>query len=323
MHGTPKSKGGPPPGRNPPVADSEALLRGLTIVIPAYNEEEAIDHVVNAVQTTVGRIDRQLGIPTEVLVVDDGSTDDTSQRVSSHTAVRYIRHRTNRGYGAALKTGLRHAQYDLVAIIDADATYPAEKLLDLCQLLLNERLDMAVGARTGSEVAIPWLRRPAKWFLAKLAGYVAGEPIPDLNSGLRVLDRRSTLRFLSLLPDGFSFTTTITLAMLSNGYRVGYLSIDYAVRIGRSKIHPVRDTLAFLQLVARIALYFAPLKVFLPVSGALLLCAVLVGAGTHWVFGRLADISTLLLFVTGLQIAAIGLLAELIVRRLPNYFRED
>lgn len=320
--GTHRSRHATPWGDEPRPGGLPETSPGLSVVIPAYDEEGAIDQVVESTRAIVGRLERELGLPGEVLVVDDGSTDETCQRAEGHAGVRCIRHRVNRGYGAALKTGLRNARYDLVAIIDADGTYPAERLPELCRLLLDESLDMVVGARTGSDVAIPRVRRPAKWMLAKLAGYVAGEPIPDLNSGFRVFRRSTALRFLSLLPDGFSFTTTITLAMLGNGYRVAYQPIDYAARIGRSKIHPLRDTLAFLQLVARIALYFAPLKVFLPMSAVLLLSSVAVAAVSHWALGRLADVSTVVLFMAGLQIAAIGLLAELIVRRLPNFFRE-
>jgi hypothetical protein len=126
-----------------------------------------------------------------------------------------------------------------------------------------------------------------------------------------------------MLPDGFSFTTTITLAMLSNGYLLEYVPINYHARIGRSKIRPVKDTLNFIELVLRIALYFSPLKIFLPLSASLIVLSLIWGLFTTFVLGKLADVSTLVIAMTGIQVGVIGLLAELINRRLPNYYREE
>ena len=183
---------------------------------------------------------------------------------------------------------------------------------------------MVVGARIGKKnVAIPILRRPAKWFIRRLASAVAGQPIPDLNSGLRVFRRKAALRFFSLLPNGFSFTTTLTLGMLSNDYLVQYVPIDYYRRVGRSKIRPVRDSLSFIGLVLRIALYFAPMKIFLSVSSVLLLLAACVASYSKLVAGQLADVTTLVIVMTAVQIAVLGLLAELINRRMPNFYRKN
>jgi hypothetical protein len=175
----------------------------------------------------------------------------------------------------------------------------------------------------GEEVAIPVSRRPAKWFLGKLANYVAGEHIPDLNSGLRVFRRDIALRFGSILPDTFSFTTTITLAMLTNRYLVDYVPINYYARVGKSKIRPVQDTLNFLQLVWRIALYFAPLKLFLPLSALIFLLAVGWALFTLLYWGRLADVTTLVIVLTAFQVAVIGMLAELINKRSPSYHKDE
>ena len=172
--------------------------------------------------------------------------------------------------------------------------------------------------RTGENVAIPAIRRPAKWFIGVLANLVAGETIPDLNSGLRVFRRSLVMEFFDILPDGFSFTTTITLGMLTNGYLVDYVPVNYHRRVGKSKIRPVRDTLNFVQLILRIALYFAPLKIFVPVSFLLLLLALVWGLFSTFVLGQLADVSTLVIVMTAAQIMAIGLLAELINRRFPS-----
>lgn len=182
---------------------------------------------------------------------------------------------------------------------------------------------MVVGARKGEHVAIPLVRRPAKWAINQLANFVAGGAIPDLNSGLRVFRRDAALQLLPLLPDGFSFTTTITLAMLTNNYLVDYIPINYHARIGKSKIRPIRDTLNFVQLVLRIGLYFAPLKLFLPVSGFLLVLAVVWGLVSALLLGRLADASTLIIAMTGIQVAVVGLLADLIDRRTANIYRKE
>lgn len=288
---------------------------GLSVIIPAYNEEKGIGPVLSQLAEVLAERDWLF----ELLVVDDGSQDGTAALAEQYPGVMVLRHRANRGYGAALKTGLRHARYDLVCITDADGTYPNHTIPHLLERLLYGQYDMVVGARVGARVAIPWVRRPAKWMIGHLANFVAGEIIPDINSGLRVFCREAALQLFSLLPDGFSFTTTITLAMLTNGYLIDYVPIDYLPRVGRSKIKPVQDTLNFIQLILRIALYFAPLKIFLPLSGLLTLTALGWGFFSWLVLGRLADVSTLVMIMAAVQVAVVGLLAELINRRLPGY----
>jgi len=301
-----------------PGTATPARRAPVSIVIPTYNEEKAIGTVLRDVKEAMTRSGREF----EIVVVDDGSGDGTVAAAEA-AGVRVLRHGTNRGYGAALKTGLRHARQALVCITDADGTYPSERLPDLLDQLNRDESDMVVGARTGTDVAIPWVRRPAKWIIGWLATLVAGAAIPDVNSGLRVFRRQVALVFVSLLPDGFSFTTTLTLAMLSNGYLVGYLPVSYYQRVGRSKIRPIRDTLNFVQLILRIALYFAPLKIFLPVSALLVLLGIGWGVFSLKVLGHLADVSTVVIIMAGIQVAVIGLLAELVNRRLPNYYRPE
>ena len=293
-------------------------LSGVTVIVPAYNEE----HGIGSVLAQLGQVMQESGSAYEVIVVDDGSTDGTAAQAEA-AGVRVLRHEGNRGYGAALKSGIRHARFDLICITDADGTYPSERIPDLVTRLAQDGCDMVVGARTGEKVSIPLVRRPAKWAVGWLANLVAGQPIPDVNSGLRVFKRSAALRFFNMLPDGFSFTTTITLGMLTNGYLVDYVPIDYYARVGRSKIKPIQDTLNFVQLILRIALYFAPLKIFLPLSGLLLLLALAWGLFSAFVLGRLADVSTLVVVMAAVQVAVVGLLAELIDRRLPNYHRDS
>lgn len=310
--------GGAPAREATRIATRPESRAGVSVVLPAYDEGEAVGRVVAALRNVLDRSD----LPHEVVVVDDGSTDDTAAR-AERAGARVLAHRGNRGYGAALKTGIRHARHPIVCIVDADLTYPVERIPELVRRLTDGPADMVVGDRSGSGSAIPRARRPAKWVIGRLGELVAGESIPDLNSGLRAFRRDIALQFFSLLPDGFSLTTTITLAMLSNGYLVEYVPVEYRPRVGRSKIRPVRDTLGFLELVLRIALYFAPLKVFVPLSATLMLIGLFWGATSFLVLGELADTSTLVILMTSVQVAAVGLLAELIDRRVPSQLRKE
>ena len=293
-------------------------VTGLTVVLPAFNEARSAAAVISALRDTL----EPTGWPFEIIVVDDGSADGTADEANSAGA-RVLRHRSNRGYGAALKTGIRHAQFPLVCIGDMDGTYPMERIPDLVETLEAHGADMVVGARTGEAVAIPLVRRPAKWILGRFAEMVAGQPIPDLNSGLRVFYRSTVLRMFGLLPDGFSFTTTVTLALITNGHLVDYVPIDYHQRVGKSKFRPIQDTANFASLILRIALYFVPLKFFLPISAFLLVAAAAWGLASKLALGELADVSTVLLVISAVQVAVMGLLAEMINRRMPNSHRDD
>ena len=291
---------------------------GLSVVVPAYNEEEGVGSVVKTLFAEL----ETTGWPFEIIAVDDGSIDETAERAEAAGAL-VVRHPANRSYGAALKTGIRQARHALICIADADGTYPIENIPELVRILVADNCDMVVGRRALNNTAISLVRRPAKWAIGRLAELVAGEQIPDLNSGLRVFKRETALRFFNLLPNGFSFTTTLTLAMLSNAYFLGYTPINYYPRVGRSKIRPIRDTLNFAGLILRMALYFAPLKLFLPLSGILVMVAIGWGLVSKFVFGQLADVSSVIIVVAAIQVAVVGLLAELINRRVPNSYRDD
>ncbi len=291
---------------------NDALRSSLavSVVIPAYNEAEGLSPFLGEIEEVM----RESDFVHEIIVVDDGSSDGTGQ-VAERQGARVIRHPFNKGYGAALKTGIRRARYDLVAIIDADGTYPGRDIPRLLHHLVGWDYDMVVGARSGQNV--PFVRRPAKWVLTCLANYLAGLNIPDLNSGLRVFKKEVALEFLHLLPSGFSFTASVTLVLLSNDYLVDFVPIDYYRRRGRSKIRPLRDTLNFLGLIVRTVMYFQPLKVFMPI-GLLFVLGGLVRGG----YGALAfhNITTadVLLLVTGVLIAMLGLLADLINKRVGS-----
>ena len=285
----------------------------LSVVIPAYNEAAGIGPVLTELDSVL----RAAGVDHEILVVDDGSTDGTREAVAALAGpiagLRLVRHDKNRGYGAALKTGIGVARAPLVAITDADGTYPSAELPRLLATITEQGADMVVGARTGANVHIPLVRRPAKAVLTTLAQYLSGHEIPDLNSGLRIFKREAALERFHLISDGFSFTTTITLALLARNRPVVFVPVDYLRRTGASKIRPVADTFNFLVLILRISVYFEPLKVFLPTAGLLALSGLAYGA-MQVVAGNLGEAPVLLL-VSALQVLLVGLIADMISRR--------
>jgi glycosyltransferase involved in cell wall biosynthesis len=289
------------------------VISGVSIVIPAYNEEESVEAGVHAVLDVMNNS----GLEYELIVVDDGSTDRTTEILEAMDDIVLIPVPENRGYGASLTTGIHKAKYDLIAITDADGTYPAEKIPELVEAC--KRYDMVVGARVGDNVHIQTLRKPAKWFLGKISSYLAGRRIPDLNSGLRVMRKDLIQRFEHLLPSGFSFTTTITLASLCSSSLVKYVPIDYHPRIGDSKIRATH-ALDFLILIIRTIVYFNPLKVFIPLGGAFFVLGF-----TKFVYdvyiGNFSE-TALLGFIGAVLIWGIGLLSDQISRVAlrPNKF---
>jgi glycosyltransferase involved in cell wall biosynthesis len=283
------------------------MMPSVSIVIPAYNEQEGIGPTIASTQEVMDRHDWAY----EIIVVDDGSTDGTAGEVDQQPGIRLIQHHTNRGYGSALKTGIRQAAHDWIAIIDADGTYPAEAL----PLLLGELngLDMVVGSRPPTQV--PTIRRPAKWCLARLAEYLAETKIPDLNSGMRVFRKDLALSYFNILPSAFSFTITITIAFLSDHYLVKFVPIPYQPREGTSKIKPVQDTLNFIQLILRTVMYFNPLKVLMPVSLLLLLVAIAIGLYSLLTQGRIMDITVITLSIAAIQVGVLAMIADMIQKK--------
>ncbi len=285
------------------------MIEEASVIIPTYNEREGIPQVIESLQS----LRKKHGNQWEIIIVDDGSTDGTPELIKNLHDIVLVRHPFNRGYGAAIKTGIRHAKYNTLIISDADGTYPVH---DIPRLLAQlSKSDMVVGARGNNDSNIPLARRPAKWMLNKLANYLTGIKIPDLNSGLRAMKKDVVMKFIHLLPDGFSFTTTITLAMLTNDYAVEFIPIEYKMRSGRSKIRPIRDTLNFLQLIIRTVLYFDPLKIFLPMSAFFFIASIAVLILSYLFTPKIMDITTVILFISGVQILAIGMIADLIDKR--------
>ena len=230
------------------------MPKSISIIIPAYNEEQSIAAVLKGLDAW-----RESA---EIIVVDDASTDRTAE-IAQAAGVRVIRHLHRKGYGAGLKTGIRAVAGDVVVMMDADSEHNAAQISLLLDHLGDN--DMVVGAR-GKGSHAPLLRRPGKWLLSKVANYLAETAIPDLNSGFRAFRKDVALRFLHILPNGFSFTTTLTLALFKEGYNTAYVPITTTPRVGRSTVNPLRDGINTLMLIIRIIALFDPIKVFLPTS---------------------------------------------------------
>ncbi len=301
---------GPDATAEPPEVGSLEVDRpGASVVIPIYNEVGAVEETLRQVHDHLAAS----GIRFEVIAVDDGSSDGTAQVLVGLELPHLVKvvHPKNRGYGAALKTGIKNARFDAIVITDADGTYPNERMAEFIQDYWQSGSDMVVGARTGENVKIPLVRKPAKKALNELANYLSDTRIPDLNSGFRVMNKQVVGGFLHILPDTFSFTTTITLAMLSDGYHVRYVPIDYQHRQGNSKIKPIQDTIRFTQLVIRTVMYFNPLRIFLPISFALFSASILTLLYRLFAGGGLTVVSVIL-FVSAIQVLTTGMLADLI-----------
>jgi glycosyltransferase involved in cell wall biosynthesis len=287
----------------------------LTVVVPALNEEAAIAETIRRIRAALDKD----GIVHEIIVINDGSTDRTGA-IARECGAMVVDHPAPGGYGHALKTGIILAKHDLIGITDADGTYPCERFAELYALVASKAFDMAVGARTGSEYRGTFWKMPARRVFLWLSEYATGRHIDDINSGLRVFRKDIVLRYLSTISDGFSFTTTITLAAMLNGYFVTYVPIDYYKRVGRSShVRYVRDTLRSLQIIVESILFYNPLKLFLLISGALAVVAVVAAAGATlahaypvWSFS-LAGLAALSI-VGSFGVTAVGFVATLLRR---------
>ena len=280
----------------------------VSVVLPVYNE-------TGHLREEIARIRRALEdspYTFEIIVVDDGSTDDSVHELRALAGIRLIRFAANRGSGAARKVGTQSAHGRVVVWTDADMTYPNAEIPRLVKEL--DGYDQVIGARTSEQGTSKLLRIPAKWSIRKLAGFLVKQRIPDLNSGFRAFRRDVGAQFLHLLPRGFSCVSTMTMCFLANGYSVKFIDVEYQPRAGRSKFHPWTDTKSYLAQVIRMTLSYNPLRVFLPLG--LGLAAIGTGMLTYeWVTSdfRLGT-NTLLVLFAAFQTLVIGVLADLVVR---------
>lgn len=290
---------------NPQQAHGEL---DVSVVLPVYNERAHLEKEIDRIRTALDASPYSY----EIIVVDDGSTDGSAQSLEGMRDIRLIRFETNRGSGSARRAGTRAAKGRMVVWTDVDMTYPNDEIPRLIKEM--DGYDQVVGARTSEQGTAKALRVPAKWFIRKLACYLSGTHIPDLNSGLRVFRKNVALRFLHLLPPGFSCVTTMTMCFLNNGYTVKYIPIDYFPRAGESKFHWWSDTRRYLLQVLRMMLLYNPLKVFMPLGfGTLAIASGKLGYDILDKGARVAS-NTLLLFIAGFMTVVVGLLSDLIVQ---------
>ncbi|MCL4258039.1 MAG: glycosyltransferase family 2 protein [Anaerolineales bacterium] len=280
----------------------------LTIIIPGYNEGQKVQQQIQLILASKPDwVER-------IIFVDDGSADGTGD-FAQKAGAEVIRHSANRGYGAALKTGIRAATTSHVATIDSDGQHNFADLVRMWELAAHN--EMVVGNRQSHLKSGLW-RLPGKWLIGKMANYLTRTKIPDVNSGLRIIHRETALRYLHLCPQGFSFSTTITVTFISRGYKVAYLPIHVEKRMGKSSV-TISTGFEALLLVLRLASLFEPLRIFVPISLILGL------AGLAWSVpyafaGRGISIGALLAFVASILLFSIGLISDQISQlRLEKY----
>ena len=284
----------------------------ISIVIPAFNEEKAIGETLQDLESTLKSSRR----PYEIIVVDDGSKDNTSAEVEK-TSTQLIRHPKNRGYGASLKTGTLAAKGDIVVFYDADNQFEAADIDRIVDELGES--DAVLGNRTTGSFA-PFSRRGGKKLLGWFANYLMKQKIPDLNCGLRAIRRDVLLRYLHLLPNGFSASTTTTLVLLKENCDVKYLPIVVKKRIGKSTVRPIRDGLDTALLVLRLTTLLDPFRVFGPVSVGLFVLGITWGL-RYILMRRGLSVAALFLLVSAVMIFFFGLLTDQVasLRRERRY----
>lgn len=282
----------------------KSIKESVSIIIPAYQEAENISSVVTQVKDAL----KKLTCESETIVVCDGSTDGTGD-VAEAAGANVVRHAYNKGYGAALKTGIRAATGRTVIFIDADGQHDANDILRL--VAERQNYDMVVGARKGAAGSPLW-RKPGKIFLGWLANLLTGRKIPDLNSGYRAIDREMALHFLPLMPNGFSFSTTSTIAAFKGGYTVSYIPIEISKRAGNKSMVKMADGFNTIMLIIRIVTLFSPLRIFLPISFVTFLIGLGFTAYSYFTLGE-SSVRGLIALLASAQFFLFGILVDQVV----------
>lgn len=278
----------------------------ISIILPAFNEEKAIGKVID----DIWHVMNQTSYSYELFVVDDFSQDRTTE-IATAKGIPVIRHYFQRGSGAARKTGIRQAKGDIIVMLDTDGTYDASDIPKMLELF--PEADQVIGARTSEKGTLKWLRFPAKWTLRKLASLLTGVPIPDLNSGLKAFKKDIVMKYIWLIPDGFSCVSSITLSFLCNGHHVQWIPTNYFPRIGKSKFHPLKDSYRYFITIIKMIMYFNPLKVFLPTSLLLICLGITKSLYDYFFVIHRLQLSDIIVILSGIIIFMMGLLADLIV----------
>ncbi|MGD8491920.1 MAG: glycosyltransferase family 2 protein, partial [Anaerolineae bacterium] len=287
----------------------------LSIVIPAYNEEDGIAHIIERVLGTRPALG-QAGVDLELIVVDDGSRDRTAEIAAHYQGVRLVRHRSNHGYGAALKTGFAQARGNWLGFLDADGTYPPEHFPVLIGAAQAQQADLVIGSRmSGSESDMPFNRRVGNLFFAALVSLIGNRRISDSSSGMRII-RRDVLARLYPLPDGLNFTPVMSTRAIHESLNMIEVPIPYAERVGRSKLTIVGDGTRFLQSIVWTALNYNPVRILGAVGVAFVALAILIGLGLLIVrargvtelgaWGAFAVFAAQVLAVSGVSIFSLG-----------------
>ena len=277
-------------------------VTSLSVVIPAKNESAGLPRLLAELQPA---LEQREGLVYEILLIDDGSSDDTAA-IGAAAGARVIRHPMSLGNGAAVKRGIREARLEWILLLDGDGQHPPAAIVDLLARA-EQHFDMVVGSRGGTGGSLH--RNLANRIYNALASYVTNRPIPDLTSGFRLIRADVMKGFCYLLPNTFSYPTTITMAMMRAGYAVGYEPIQVRTRQGRSHVHVVRDGARFLLIIMRIATFFAPLRVFMPLAVVMFLLGLGWYAFTYFTGGRFTNMGVLL-FTQASVIFGLGLVSE-------------
>ena len=272
----------------------------ISIILPAYNEVDAIGKVLDKLVPMAAEHGW------EVIVVDDGSNDGTGKTAEARE-VKVLTHPYNQGYGASLKTGIRAASGDIVVVIDSDGQHDENDIHRVLEYI--HEYDMVVGARTKDSYIAPY-RMPGKKLLKWFANYLAKEKIPDINSGFRAFRRDVLLRYLHLMPEGFSFSTTSTFAMLKGGHQIKWIPIKTTRRVGTSTVKQLKHGPETMMLMLRLTVLFDPLRVFLPISGILILLATVMTTLNFIMYRRAVPASAVFLGISAVIIFMLGLLTD-------------
>jgi glycosyltransferase involved in cell wall biosynthesis len=270
----------------------------LSIIIPAYNEEGAIGDTIERIKSLNFK-------NTEILVINDGSTDNTKE-VASKAGAKVISHPYNIGNGAAVKTGIRNAKGKVLVYMDGDGQHEPKDIIKLLELI--PKYHMVVGARQKTSQT-HWHRNIANFIYNRFASFIAQFDVKDLTSGFRAIRASDARRFCDMLPNSFSYPTTITLAFLRSGRSVAYLPIETKFRIGKSKIKLVQDGFEFLLIIIKIAMSFSPLRIFIPVSSFLFFLGILRYIQTFIMYHAFTNMSHLLIN-SAVIVFLLGLIAE-------------
>lgn len=278
----------------------------LSVIIPAYNEEKTIKETVEDLKKELNNLDLEY----EIIVANDASTDKTKEILEKIQGIKLINHPYNKGYGASLKIGIKNAKFDNLLFFDADGQHPSKEIPNLLKYIND--FDMVAGARIKKGYKGPYIRWPGKKLLNIIANYLSEKKIPDLNCGFRLIKKKEILRFFHILPSGFSFSATTTLAFIKENLNVKFVPMEMNKRAGKSTVKP-RDAYKMFLLILRVILLFSPLKIFLPIAGLLFILGITLFisdvAHSYHTSINIGD-ATILLFISSLLSFFFGLLAD-------------